>query len=1110
MMQTNAGIGDRLVLALGAGVAGIGLALLLPVRVTWDGPTTSTSQATPADRVEVVTALVPSPGPQVPAASSSPRDDQLVRADAESQAPPTDSTPVPAPAAAPTPSQVPPPPEPGVQSSPSATQPGPVPVPVPVPLRRGPDEPLVPPPPPEAIDPIDTGPVPAVPEVPPARVEAEANGRFTIRAEDQDIRSVLALLSRQSGRNLLVSPAVTGTIRIDLADVTFEQALEAIERLGALGSRVEGPLTYIYTAQELADLKDRESEPQVRVYHLNYIRASDLTLIIRGFLSETGSISSTPEAQQGIGGGRNTANAGGGGGGGDTGGGGMNTAGAATASAGGAVAGTGQTGGNSLASHDVMIIRDRPERLAVIDELVKRLDVQPPQVLIEAVILSVQLRDDQSLGVNYSLVDNLERLAGVSGNGNLVNLAGGFTPGRVLGPTAAFPALAPGQLVPGYLGNNQGLKFGFISGNVSVFIQAIQRFSKTNVLASPRVLVLNKQRAEIQLGQRLGYRNTFTNLTNSLQTVDFLSVGTLLTLRPYVSTDGMIRIELHPEKSSGFIDSQGVPQTNTSELTTNILVPDGATIVIGGLIDDQDEIVEEGVPGLSRIPLLGALFRNRTTTTRKTELIVLLTPRVIHRGGLPAPAPGYPPNSELHVPNTGPMPGPSFSLLHGDGPVPVPPDFAIQPPAGETLLLPRLSDNPFRNDKPSTAADAAPPPSAFDPGPFGPLPDINPTPGPTPAPLPAPSLPEMIAPPLTLATPTDTATVPTAMTSASEPAPTAPPDASPPPTVSSPTPTPTAGPSAFPEATATIEPPPPPLTDASPSPSPPSSVASLPPTLDMTPAQAFGAAPVPGANLDGPAPEPTPAPVGVTDAPTTAASPVPVPVPEPVPSPAPAAAPTAPAPAPTPATSASRAVRHVLQPGEDFVTLARYYYGKPELAPALAVANRERVPSADHLMPGIELVVPPSSRLPAPDAMAQARPKPRVSKLRAWLQKAQQNNDTSPTITQATASASAPVAVPVDRDLVQTSQVEPRVEPRHRIGPFPTVELSRRPANPDHRRPDSAPAPYRPGDLTRALVRKLDISLQPDLSMPARIQTADGQGPSGTPPLGSMFAPSAR
>ena len=183
------------------------------------------------------------------------------------------------------------------------------------------------------------------------------------------------------------------------------------------------------------------------------------------------------------------------------------------------------------------------------------------------------------------------------------------------------------------------------------------------MLASPRVLVLNKQRAEIQLGQRLGYRNTVTNLTSSLQTVQFLSVGTLLTLRPYVSSDGMVRLEIHPERSSGALDSQGIPQTNTSELTTNILVPDGSTIAIGGLIDKSTNVSQEGVLGLSTLPIVGPLFRNRNIQEQKTELIVLLTPRIIARHAMPQPQPGVSPVGPLGVPNTGPMPGPPDPAL---------------------------------------------------------------------------------------------------------------------------------------------------------------------------------------------------------------------------------------------------------------------------------------------------------------------------------------------------------------------------------------------------------------------------------------------------------------
>lgn len=575
-----------------------------------------------------------------------------------------------------------------------------------------------------------------------------ADDRLTLRAEDQEVRQVLALLSRQSGVNILLSPAVQGQIRIDLQDVTFKQALDAIVRLANLGIKEDQGLVYVYTAQEMSEMKAKEREPVVRVYHLNYIRANDLRTMIRPFLSSGASVTTTPPAMQGLkgaGGGSRVSGTGGAVGGGAGAGGGVggggdspNTAGASLGmggsgalTAGGGVAGTSDTGGNSLSSHDIVIVRDYPENLATIDEVVRRVDVQPPQVLIEAVILSVQLNNTQSLGINFSVVDNIQHKALVSGSGALVNAAGGFTPARVLAAAplpAPFTRIQPGELIPGYTGSNTGLKFGFISNNVSGFIEAIESLNKTNILASPRVLVLNKQRAEIQLGQRLGFKNTVTNLTSSLQTVEFLSVGTLLTLRPFVSNDGMVRMEVHPEKSTGTLDSQGIPQTNTSEVTTNIMVPDGATIVIGGLIDDQDEIVEEGIPGLNRIPVLGAAFRTRRTRSVKNELIVLLTPRIIRRGGLPDPELGLPPRGEMGIPNSGPMPGPA--VQPGEVLV-LPPGFEPAGPAGDTYQLP-----------PSPAPAASPlggAPQSIKPSPNLTLPDTPPLP---PAPMPPSEDPE--------------------------------------------------------------------------------------------------------------------------------------------------------------------------------------------------------------------------------------------------------------------------------------------------------------------------------------------------------------------------------
>ncbi|MDA1016918.1 MAG: type II and III secretion system protein [Planctomycetota bacterium] len=141
------------------------------------------------------------------------------------------------------------------------------------------------------------------------------------------------------------------------------------------------------------------------------------------------------------------------------------------------------------------------------------------------------------------------------------------------------------------------------------------------------MLVLNKQRAELIIGERIGFKTLTVTQTSTVENVQFLNVGTQLRLRPFVTSDGMVRIEIHPERSTGDVIN-GVPRTRTNEMTSNVMVPDGATIVLAGLIEEEETLGQDGVPGLSRIPWLGALFRRRTTTSLKKELIVLITPRI--------------------------------------------------------------------------------------------------------------------------------------------------------------------------------------------------------------------------------------------------------------------------------------------------------------------------------------------------------------------------------------------------------------------------------------------------------------------------------------------------
>jgi general secretion pathway protein D len=449
----------------------------------------------------------------------------------------------------------------------------------------------------------------------------------SVHFDNSDIRSALEIFGRQEKLNLLVSPSVTGLVTVNLDGVTRQQALEAILALGNLAAQRVNGLTYIYSADEFKALTLSRRKLVTRVYRLNYMRASEIAVMITKFISTDGKVTTTPEAEEGIDENANFAA-------------GLPTvsSGASGGGGGGSSRGTGTTGGNSQSGEDVLVVQDYPENLAVVDDMVAKLDVMPAQVVIEATIIRVDYLTTQQLGVNIGAADLRGGVLGILGDASQFGQTAGFLPlkflnanGTIAG-SASIPAGATGvagtATATQFNSPGNGIKFGYIGGNVSAFVQALETIGKTNVLATPRVLVLNKQRAEIQLGQRLGYRTLVTNLTSTVQQVQFINTGTLLRLRPFISDDSMIRMEIHPERSTGLIDANGVPQVNTARMTSNVIVPNGATLVIGGLIDNQDDTSQSGTPGLNRLPVVGALFRSRAQDLTKHELVVLITPRI--------------------------------------------------------------------------------------------------------------------------------------------------------------------------------------------------------------------------------------------------------------------------------------------------------------------------------------------------------------------------------------------------------------------------------------------------------------------------------------------------
>ena len=246
-----------------------------------------------------------------------------------------------------------------------------------------------------------------------------------------------------------------------------------------------------------------------------------------------------------------------------------------------------------------IIVKANRMTLDYFDKIIAELDEMPLQVLVEAQIIELDLNKDRTVGSN----------PGYSHNTNNFIRAKGLATDYTSGTTGMFAQL--------------------LSGKWAVTIQALQTAKKAKTLANPKILTLNHKEAKIITGEKLGYYTSTTTQTSTVQNVDFLEVGTKLTFIPHVSEDGYIMMEIKPEVSAGDIVN-GLPQKQTTETDTKILVKDGQTIVISGLIKIEKSRNETGIPILSDIPLLGSFFRKSIHKNDKSEIIVLITPHILY------------------------------------------------------------------------------------------------------------------------------------------------------------------------------------------------------------------------------------------------------------------------------------------------------------------------------------------------------------------------------------------------------------------------------------------------------------------------------------------------
>jgi len=421
-------------------------------------------------------------------------------------------------------------------------------------------------------------------------IKVGVNDRVTMHVAGLPLPDALRMLSEPSRRNIILADGASGTVTASLYNVTFDEALSAMLTSNGLGYVTKDDFVYVYPQEAIAKLLEAQRKVGSRIFKLTYINAAAAQSLIEPMLSNVGKVSVTPPAVVGLGGAQ----------------------------------GIGDTKGDALASPDTILITDYLDRIEEIAKVLAQIDVHPKQVLIEATIMRATLNEDNALGIDFTTVGGIDFTELSSISPAAQSITTGNTPAAFLQDTTFTARTNLNSGVPA-----GGFTFGIIKDQIGVFIRALEQITDTDVMANPKVLALNKQAGQVIVGRRDGYLTTTITETTAVQKVEFLETGTVLTFRPFIGDDGYVRMEIHPKDSTGGLTESELPFEQTTEVTTNVLVQDGHTILIGGLFREVSTGTRGQVPLLGNLPIAGALFRRTRDTTVREEVIILLTVHIL-------------------------------------------------------------------------------------------------------------------------------------------------------------------------------------------------------------------------------------------------------------------------------------------------------------------------------------------------------------------------------------------------------------------------------------------------------------------------------------------------
>lgn len=419
--------------------------------------------------------------------------------------------------------------------------------------------------------------------------------KLSLNFQDIEVRAILQLIADFTGLNIVTSDTVTGNVTLRLRNVPWDEALDIILKTKGLAKRQVGDVIMIGPSEEMAarEKQDLQSHQQVQdlapiraeYIAVNYAKAGDIATLLKteknSLLSARGTVSIDERT-------------------------------------------------------NTLLVQDTAAKLEEVRELVHRLDIPVRQVLIESRVVFVNDDFEDALGVTFSSAAKFrpgkEPVVGFSGD---LIAADAIAQGALPASQSLIDRLnvnLPTTLPSGVTNMAQfGLAIAKLPGGtiLDLELNALENEGLGKIVASPRLVTSNQQKAFIESGEEIPYQEASSSGATS---VSFKKAVLRLEVTPQITPDDHIILDLQVNQDSRGVVTNGVPAINTRQLYTKVLVANGETIVLGGIYQQNKTRNKMQVPFLGNVPLIGWMFKNETNSDQRNELLIFVTPRIIQDG----------------------------------------------------------------------------------------------------------------------------------------------------------------------------------------------------------------------------------------------------------------------------------------------------------------------------------------------------------------------------------------------------------------------------------------------------------------------------------------------